>query len=334
MINAMRQRREFRADEYAAKPSLTEEPQRGFGPAIRRSTRAVRRSMGAAAADRNVPVAALSERDRPGDLSRQGGTVRSSAGNVSNLHSSLLSSNVPTHMHPSDSPVAALVQGAVDQEKARISRELHDDVVQLLFAMKIDCAWLRQNLTSDPARAMEKLATMQSLLEGSAASVRRIAAGLRPQVLEESGFVPAVQWLARDFTERTGTPCELDAPADLELQDPYGSTAFRIIQEALSNVRKHACATHVKVTVAVKAGVLNVSIQDDGRGFRVADARRPDAMGLSGLRERAQLVDGDITLSSVPGTGTIVSARIPLRRPAAGKPKRLFADVGEGHALQ
>lgn len=235
-------------------------------------------------------------------------------------------------MDDKDSPVAMLVQGALEQEKARISRELHDEVVQMLFAMKIDCAWLSQNLTRDPARSMEKLATMQRLLEGSAASVRRIAAGLRPQVLDEAGFVPAVQGLAKDFTEATGTPCEVDAPADLQLQDPHGSTVFRIIQEALSNVRKHACATHVKVKVAVKRGVLNVSVEDNGKGFRVTDTPRPDAMGLCGLRERARLVDGDVSVSSVPGTGTVVSVRIPLQPASTRAP--LFANLGERHALQ
>lgn len=216
-------------------------------------------------------------------------------------------------MHETDPTLAALVLGAVDKEKARISRELHDDIVQTLFAMKVDFAWLRQNLMRDPEGAKLKLAALQRQLEGSAASVRRIAVGLRPGVLDKEGFRGAIERLARDFQERTGAACEVQITPGLHVQEPCASTAFRIVQEALSNARKHAGA--MRVLVAIKpdgVAAVSVSILDDGKGFDLAEPRRGDAMGLAGLREWASMVRGELAVSSQPGAGTLVSARLPL----------------------
>lgn len=332
MISATRQRSDHRADEKGLVAGRKDEPATTLKGQARRTASALQRSRAKAALARKAAVPVQLERHVLGDLSRDAGTVHSGAPESANLHASLRSSNFQTHMHGTGSPIADLVQGALEQEKARISRELHDEVVQMLFAMKIDCAWLCQNLTNDPAASMQKLASMQRLLEGSAASVRRIAAGLRPQLLEDAGFVPAVQWLARDFTERTGSACDVEISPGLQIEDPHASTVFRIIQEALSNVRKHACASHARVKIRAVRGVLHVEVEDDGKGFSVQGARRADAMGLSGLRERARLLDGEITLTSMPGAGTVVRARIPLPQAACGAP--MFATVGEAHALQ
>jgi signal transduction histidine kinase len=211
-----------------------------------------------------------------------------------------------------------LVNTALEQEKARISRELHDDLVQTLFALKLDCAWLSHNLTRDPASAMAKLQSMVAAIEGSSTSVRRIAAGLRPLPLEQ-GFVAAVEGLVRRFQESTGTRCHLNLPRDLQVEDPCASAGFRVVQEALNNVRKHASAGSVEVSIGVAGHRLHVCVRDDGQGFCASTAKRPDAMGLCGLRERVELLHGELQVSSAPSAGTTVVARIPLRPLAAGR---------------
>jgi signal transduction histidine kinase len=248
----------------------------------------------------------------PGHFSRRIGTSGSSATRALHLDSLTHSLNFEGRVKRSDEAIAMLVNSALEQEKARISRELHDDIVQTLFALKLDCAWLSTNLIRDPATSMAKLKAMLTAIEGSSTSVRRIAAGLRPQPLE-AGFVAAAEGLARRFEESTGTACRLNVPRDLQVKDPCASAAFRVIQEALNNVRKHASAGSVEISVGVAGGRLHLCVSDDGKGFSMADAKRQDAMGLNGLRERVELLQGELQVSSVPGAGTTLVARIPLQ---------------------
>jgi len=268
-----------------------------------------------------------------GHFSQRIGTSGSGGKRKLHLDSFSHSLNVEASVKRSDEAIAVLVNSALEQEKARISRELHDDLVQALFALKLDCAWLSRNLARDPARAMAKVQAMLAAIEGSSRSVRRIAAGLRPAPLE-AGFVAAVEGLTRHFHEGTGTACRLDVPQDLQVEDPCASAAFRIIQEALSNVRKHALARHVDVSVSVAGARLQLCVRDDGKGFSASDATRHDAMGLSGLRERVELLQGELQVSTAPGAGTTVFARIPvLPLPASRTP--LFPMAAQvAHGLQ
>jgi signal transduction histidine kinase len=163
--------------------------------------------------------------------------------------------------------------------------------------------------------------------------VRRIAAGLRPQPLE-AGFVAAAEGLARRFQESTGTACRLNVPRDLQVEDPCASAAFRVIQEALNNVRKHASAEHVEISVGVAGARLHVCVRDDGKGFSASAATRHDAMGLSGLRERVELLRGDLQVSSAPGAGTTVVARMPLQPLAARRVSSIPMTAQAAHGLQ
>jgi PAS domain S-box-containing protein len=209
---------------------------------------------------------------------------------------------------------AAESAGVREQEKSRIARELHDELAQSLTALKMDTIWLRDHVRSDDAVAQEKVAQMLALLDASVAAVRRIAADLRPLVLDDLGLVPAIEWLAQSFTQRSGVPCDLDVDESLELQEPYASGVFRIVQESLANVAKHARASHVHVELRPKGEHLLLRVEDDGIGFRLGAPRRPQSLGLTGLRERAQLLRGEVRVDSSPGGGTRVEARIPLAR--------------------
>lgn len=209
---------------------------------------------------------------------------------------------------------AAEASGVREQEKARIARELHDELAQSLTALKMDTDWVRGNLDR-PADAAPRLAAMLRLLDDAVASTRRIAADLRPLVLDDLGLASAVEWVAANFTQRSGVPCRLDMPDDLDLPEPYATAVFRMVQESLANVAKHAKATQVEVRLARSAGEVVLSVRDDGAGFRPSGPRKPQSLGLVGLRERARLLRGAVHITSAPGHGTLVEARIPVTLP-------------------
>ena len=209
---------------------------------------------------------------------------------------------------------AAESSGVREQEKSRIARELHDELAQTLTALKMDTITLRDRLPGD-AEAQHKVAGMLAMLDTAVASVRRIAADLRPLILDDLGLVPAIEWVVQNFTQRTGIPCELQVDESLELQEPFATGVFRIVQESLANVAKHARANRVEVEVKAIGDMLMLRVQDDGIGFRPAAPRKPQSLGLVGLRERAMLLRGEVKVESAPGTGTVVEARIPIGKP-------------------
>ena len=160
--------------------------------------------------------------------------------------------------------------------------------------------------------AERKLGEMLSMLDASVAATRRIAADLRPLLLDDLGLMPAIEWLVQNFMQRTGMVCELDADEEMELHEPYATAVFRIVQESLVNVAKHSKASRAKVTLDLQGHEMLLSVQDDGVGFSTGSGRKPNSLGLAGLRERAQLLKGTISVKSHPGRGTTIEARIPV----------------------
>ena len=211
---------------------------------------------------------------------------------------------------------AAESSGVREQEKSRVARELHDELAQSLTALKMDTITLREHVRGD-AVAQGRLSQMIAMLDNCVASVRRISADLRPLVLDDLGLGAAIEWLAHNFTQRTGIPCSLDADEALDLPEPYATGVFRMVQESLANVAKHARATRVEVRVAREGDSLLLTVRDNGAGFRVTDPRKPQSLGIAGLRERAHLMRGEVRIDSAPGEGTRVEARIPLPPEAA-----------------
>lgn len=209
---------------------------------------------------------------------------------------------------------AAQASAIREQEKSRVARELHDELAQSLTALKMDAIWSRDNLRGDAEGVRAKLEEMLAMLDASVAATRRIAADLRPLVLDDLGLVPAIEWLVQNFTQRTGVACGLDVDESLELREPYATAVFRIVQESLVNVGKHAQARQVHVVLDRTPMEMRLAVTDDGVGFDTSAARKPASLGLAGLRERAQLVQGDVTVRSEPGRGTTVEARIPVPR--------------------
>jgi PAS domain S-box-containing protein len=198
-----------------------------------------------------------------------------------------------------------------EQEKSRVARELHDELAQSLTAIKMDTIWLKEN-SADSPQVSAKVAEMLRMIDGAVASTRRIASDLRPLVLDDLGLMPAIEWLVQNFQQRSGIACRLDADDDLELGEPYATAVFRIVQESLVNVAKHARASRVDVVVRPAEGGLRLNVQDDGTGFDTKSARKPGSLGLAGLRERAQLLKGTVVVHSAPGQGTTIDAFIPV----------------------
>jgi signal transduction histidine kinase len=160
--------------------------------------------------------------------------------------------------------------------------------------------------------ASSKLDEMLAVLDGTVAATRRIAADLRPLLLDDLGLASAVEWLVQSFIQRSGIACSLSVEEDMELHEPYATAVFRILQEVLANVGKHARASHAAVDIARDADALVLRVSDDGRGFSLTEPRKPESLGLMGLRERVRLLKGNMEIDSAPGRGTRISVRIPV----------------------
>jgi signal transduction histidine kinase len=204
-----------------------------------------------------------------------------------------------------------------EQEQRRVAREIHDELGQALTALKMDVAWMLGNLSVGSPPLSDKLNTMQAQLDATVAATRRISADLRPLMLDDLGLIPAAEWLAQNFSERTGIPCRLQIrPPDIELAEPHASALYRILQESLTNVARHARASRVEVILERVDGALQLTVRDDGRGFSPAETRAQKTYGLLGLRERSVLLGGEESVTSEPGRGTTIEVRLPLAREA------------------
>ncbi len=209
--------------------------------------------------------------------------------------------------------LATMASSAREQEKSRVARELHDELAQSLTALKMDLSWLGERLAPDQEAQLRKLAQMRAMVDGAITATRRISADLRPLILDDLGLVPAAEWLVQNFKQRTGIECELVVdPPEFDLQDPHATAIFRILQESLTNVAKHAQASQVQIKLQARGTQIELTLRDDGCGFHVGDPRKPGSLGLAGLRERAYLIDGEITIDSAPGRGTLIEVHIPF----------------------
>lgn len=223
--------------------------------------------------------------------------------------------------------LAAHLQSVREEEQIRIAREIHDELGQALTGLKMDLTWLAGGLRADQKPLLEKTTAMFRLIDGTIRSVRRIASGLRPEVLDEIGLAAAISWQARDFQVRSGLRCNVELPADGPQLDPARSTAmFRIFQEVLTNVARHAHATRVEVRLGVDGDAMWLKVQDNGRGIPDGKINSSKSLGFLGMRERVLPFDGTIDIRGQRGKGTTVTIRIPLGIPAPAA----HAEQGEG----
>ena len=210
--------------------------------------------------------------------------------------------------------LAAHLLSVREEERGRISREVHDELGQSLTAVKMDLAWLARRLPRRNSQMLKKIRSTRQLADSIIQSIRRISTELRPAVLD-LGLAAAVEWQVQEFQARSGIQCKVRLLTQ-EVFAPDVSTAlFRILQETLTNVARHSKATRVEVVLQKQRDRLVLLIRDNGRGFDQADPSLSKSLGLLGMRERAAILGGQVNISSAPGKGTTVSAWIPLPSP-------------------
>lgn len=198
-----------------------------------------------------------------------------------------------------------------EQERKRIAREIHDELGSLLTALKMDISLLRMNVEQG-VDIHDRIEPMRDLVEQTIHMVRHVATQLRPTALN-LGIVPALEWLLEDFGQRTSIACGFDADGEIAMDDAQATAIFRIVQESLTNVARHAAASEVEVRLTNHADSTELSVHDNGCGFDPATAGR-DSFGLLGIRERALLLGATIAIASAPGNGTTVAIAIPRPR--------------------
>lgn len=198
-----------------------------------------------------------------------------------------------------------------EEEKKRISREVHDQLGQSLTALSLDLSWLgKHDETTEPAIS-EKINSMRELVQETIGMTQKIAAELRPPVLDLMGLPDALEWQARQFEQRTGIKCSVQIEGDHQLETGLSTAIFRIYQEALTNITRHAKAKEVEVSFKHCHGKYELKVKDDGRGMDPGKLTSSNSLGLLGMRERALIWKGTVEIESSPGCGCLVCVSFP-----------------------
>jgi signal transduction histidine kinase len=200
-------------------------------------------------------------------------------------------------------------------ERRSLSRELHDEVGQTMTALGILLGQIVELKDHDDAQFRQRVDDLKRLNADAMRTIRDLAMGLRPSMLDDIGLEPALQWQGREFERNTGVPCEVRVEGSLDLlTDAHRTCIYRVVQEALTNCARHARASNVLVAISGEHGNVGVVVQDDGVGFD-ATRRSQGGLGLLGMRERIQALNGNLDILSTPGSGTTIFVRIPVAVP-------------------
>jgi two-component system, NarL family, sensor histidine kinase UhpB len=210
-----------------------------------------------------------------------------------------------------------------ERERANIAREIHDEIGGTLTAIKIDLLWLAQRLPEERPELANKMNVLETLVDQAMETSTRIARDLRPSILD-FGIAAAIEWQAKEFRKRMGIDCRMScAEGDIELSPDVSMALFRIFQETLTNISKHARASRVDVTLGTRGGWVELQVADNGQGLGRHDLAKPKSFGIRGMLERARYLGGEIDLRGAPGAGTTVTVRVPLD---AGEPESASAE--------
>lgn len=208
--------------------------------------------------------------------------------------------------------LSARLEAAREQERTRIAREIHDQLGHALTVLKMDSAWLAERVGDDDPDLTERARSMSTLIERTIGTIRQIATELRPSLLDDLGLLAALEWEADEFGRRTGIATRVRGPDEpLALDEEHATAIFRIFQEALTNVARHARAKTVRATLTQTAGEVALEVVDDGRGFEPAAVTSPGSLGIVGMRERARMLGGTLSLEGRPGKGARLRVTLP-----------------------
>jgi signal transduction histidine kinase len=214
--------------------------------------------------------------------------------------------------------LSAHLQFVREQERIKIAREVHDDLGQVLSALRMELSLLNQNLleSSDTAprqQILQELSTMSKLVDDTIRSVRRIITELRPEVLDHLDLSSALEWQIQEFRARTGIKTTFQSTVQNSPLNQDGVTAiFRILQETITNVSRHAQASAVQIKLIDNDDSIILEVKDNGRGITEEETKKPGSFGILGMRERVLLLGGTLTMTGIPGKGTTVRVEIPL----------------------
>ncbi len=215
--------------------------------------------------------------------------------------------------------LAAYQERIREDERKRIAREIHDELGQNLLALRLDVSGLHARAGERHPQLQRRAATALDYIDTTLKSIRAIMNNLRPSVLD-LGLPAAIEWQVRQFEKRNSVPCDLVLSDDgLPVPELQATAAFRILQESLNNIGRHACATHVRVELRIDDRQLVMAIKDNGVGMYPHDRRKARRFGLIGVQERITMLDGELTIDSSPGRGTVLRIRIPLQ-PGVSEP--------------
>ena len=220
------------------------------------------------------------------------------------------------HLRKSEENLRALAAHLLsvrEEEWTRIAREIHDELGQALTGLKMDLKWVADRLPEDQRVLVEKAKSMFGLIDDTILCVREIASRLRPEVLDQLGLTAAVEWHAKDFRKRTGIRCNLSLPSDAPVVDRERSTAaFRILQELLTNVARHANATRIDIAMRMDSNALVLTVEDNGKGIEESAVLDAKSLGLLGMRERVLPFGGTVEITGTRSSGTKGVVSIPL----------------------
>ena len=202
-----------------------------------------------------------------------------------------------------------------EKESKRIAGEIHDELGQQLTSLKLDLSWLTERVISgdkDAPAIFDKIKAMSDLIDQTIQTVQKISAELRPGLLDDLGLLPAIEWLSQDFQNRTKIKCRINFDRDdIDLDPDLATAIFRISQEALTNVVRHANATRAHISLKEKDGALVLRIKDNGKGIKKEHVWDPSSLGIIGMRERARRFSGEVRISGTPQGGTTLTAIFP-----------------------
>lgn len=209
--------------------------------------------------------------------------------------------------------LAAHLQSIREEERMVIAREIHDELGQALTALKMDLSWVNKRLPEGQSSLIKKTESMSELIDSTIQTVQRISAELRPGLLDDIGLLAAMEWQAEEFQKRTGIACELSVDSlDVALDSERSTAIFRIFQETLTNISRHANATRAKANLVIKNRNLELIIKDNGKGITEEKISDPKSLGLIGIQERVHFLGGNINIKGIAKKGTTVTVSIPL----------------------
>lgn len=211
--------------------------------------------------------------------------------------------------------LAAHLESIREEERTLIAREIHDELGQALTALKMDMSWLGKKLSAGQDFLSEKIESMTRLLDITIQTVKKISTELRPGLLDDLGLAAAIEWQAEDFQKRTGISCEISIkPEDIILDKERSTAVFRIFQETLTNIARHSRASMVEVSMRMEDNMIELKVQDNGKGISEEQVNDHNSFGIIGIRERVNFLGGNVEIRGQRNKGTSITVKIPLQQ--------------------